>query len=81
MALRQFRSFIRDHQSPLSTQADRRNLKEATDVVDITDVATIIIGSDLSAVERQSLTDSFTNDVKKMTNDGRSIMAMAVAFE
>jgi hypothetical protein len=81
MALRKFRSFIGDHQRPLSLHADRSNLKEATDVVDITDASTAIIGSDLLTSERQSLTDSFINDVTRMTKDGRSILAIAVAFE
>jgi hypothetical protein len=80
MALRKFRSFIQDRKRPLSTCAERTNLKEETNYADITDAATVIIGSELSVIERQSLSDSFINGVKKMTDDGTSILAMVVAF-
>jgi hypothetical protein len=80
MALRTFRSFIRDGQRPVSTRAGRSNLKEQTDDADITDAAMAIIGSELSASKRQSLSDSFIRDITKMTNDGRSIMAIVVAL-
>jgi hypothetical protein len=47
----------------------------------ITDAATVIIGSELSASERKLLMNSFGNDLKKMSEGGGTIMAMAVALE
>jgi hypothetical protein len=81
MALRNFKSFIRDRQRPVSTRAVASNLKEETDDAEITDAASVIIGSELLAIERKSLSDSFVNDIKKITDDGRSIIAIAVALE
>jgi hypothetical protein len=48
---------------------------------DITDAASVTIGSDLPMEERNSLRDSFVNYIKKMCLEGHSVMAIAVAFE
>jgi hypothetical protein len=81
MALRKFKSFIRDRQNPVSGRAEQNVLMEETDDTDITDAATVFIGSELSVSERKSLSYDFVNDVKEMCNGGRSIMAIAVALK
>ena len=55
--------------------------KEEADVPDITDVATVIIGSELSANERKPLTDDLLTEIRKMGERGDTIIAMAVALE
>ena len=58
MTLRKFREFIRDRQRPFSRRLEPNVLEEETDDhEDITDVATVIIGSELSVSERKRLTD------------------------
>jgi hypothetical protein len=47
---------------------------------DITDAASIRIGSDLPMEERNALRDDFVNYIKEMCMEGRSVMAIAVAF-
>jgi hypothetical protein len=81
MALRKFNSFIRDRQRQVSGRAEGNNLKEEMDDTDITDAATVIIGSELSVTERKSLSDSFVSDIKKMSDGGHSVMAIAVALK
>ena len=61
MALRKFREFIRDRQRPVSRRLEPNVLEEETDDQDITDAATVIIGSELSVSERQSLRDDLIN--------------------
>ena len=56
-------------------------LKEETDDQDITDAATVIIGSELSASERKRLTDDLLTDIRKMSERGDTIIATAVALE
>jgi hypothetical protein len=81
MALRKFREFIRDRQRPVSRRLELNVLEEETDDQDITDAATVIIGSELSASERKSLRDGLVNDIGKMSESGRTIIAIAVALE
>jgi hypothetical protein len=81
MALRKFREFIRDRQKLVSGQVGRNVLKEETDDQDITDAATAIIASELSASERKRLTDDLLIDIRKMSERGDTIIAIAVALE
>jgi hypothetical protein len=66
---------------PASRGSELSVLEEETYDSEITDAATVIIGSELSASERKLLADCFVNDVKKMSKGGGTIMAMAVALE
>jgi hypothetical protein len=81
MTLRKFREFIQDCQRPVSRQLELNVLKEETDNSEITDAATVIIGSELSVSEWLSLRDGFVNDIRKMIEGGGTIIAMAVALE
>jgi hypothetical protein len=81
MSLRKFREFIQDGHRPASRRSELSVLGEETHDSEITDAATVIIGSELSASERMSLRNSFVNDAKKMSEGGGTIMAMAVALE
>jgi hypothetical protein len=79
--LRKFREFIQDGHRPASRGSELNVWEDKTLDSEITDAATIIIGSELSASERKLLADSFVNDVKKMSESGGTIMAMAVVLE
>jgi hypothetical protein len=81
MALRKFREFIRDRQRPVSRRLELNVLEEETDDQDITDAATVIIGSELSVSERKRLTDDLLTDIRKMSERGDTIIATAVALE
>jgi hypothetical protein len=81
MSLRKFREFIQDGHRPASRGSKRAALEEQTHDSDITDAATVIIGSELSASERKSLRDSFVNDIKKMSEGGGTIIATAGVLE
>jgi hypothetical protein len=81
MALQKFKSFIRNRQGNISTQAEESKPKQVTNEADITDAVVTIVGSELSVSERQLLWDSFINGIQKMTDGGHSIMAIAVALE
>jgi hypothetical protein len=81
MALRKFKKFIQDHERLVSRQLELNVLGEETDNSEIADVATVIIGSQLSASERRSLSDDFVNGIEKMSERGSTIMAIAVALE
>ena len=63
MALRKFRSFIQDRLKGASMQSQGTILKQDADDADITDAAAVIVGDELSVLERQSLTDRvYEND-------------------
>ena len=81
MALRKFKTFIQLHEKPVSRRFGSNVLEEETDESGIADAATVIIGSELSAVERRSLSDSFVDGIRRMSERGRTIMAIAVALE
>ena len=81
MALRKFREFVRDRQRPVSRRLEPNVLEEETDDQDITDAATVIIGSELSVSERKRLTDDLLVDIRKMSERGDKIIAIAVALE
>jgi hypothetical protein len=81
MALRKFKKFIQDHKKPVSRQLELNVLEEETEDRDIADAATVIIGSELSASERKRLTDDLLIDIRKMSERGDTIMAIAVALE
>ena len=78
MSLRKFREFIQDRHRAASRGSE---LEEETYDAEVTDAATVIIGSELSASERKSLMNGFASDLKKMSESGGTIMAMAVALE
>jgi hypothetical protein len=80
MSLRKFREFIRDSQRPASKGSQLNVVEEETHDSEISDAATVIIGSELSASERTSLRDSFVNDIKKMSEDGGTIIATVVVL-
>jgi hypothetical protein len=81
-ALRKFRSFIRVRQRRLvSGRLEQNILKEDVDDTPITDAATVFIGSELCLSKRKALCEGFVNDIEEMCESGRSIMAIAVAFE
>ena len=81
MALRKFREFILDRQRTVSRGLEPNVLEEETDDQDITDAATVIIGSDLSTDERQLLRDGLINDIRKMSESGGTIITTVVALE
>ena len=81
MALRKFREFILDRQRTVSRRLEPNVLEEETDDQDITDAATVIIGSDLSTDERQLLRDGLIDDIRKMSESGGTIIATVVALE
>jgi hypothetical protein len=81
MSLRKFREFIQDGHRPASRGSELSVWEEETLDSEITDAATVIIGSELSASERKLLADSFVKDILKMSEGGGTIMAMAVALE
>ena len=56
-------------------------MEEETDDQDITDAATVIIGSSLSVSERERLTDDLLIDIRKMSKRGDTIIAIAVALK
>jgi hypothetical protein len=63
-------------------RASPNKMNEAIEAydTDITDAASIRIGSDLPMEERNALRDDFVNYIKEMCMEGRSVMAIAVAF-
>jgi hypothetical protein len=81
MALRKFKTFIEDHEKPVSRQLELNVLEEDADGSEIGDAATVIIGSELSASERRSLSDDFVDGIEKMSERGSTIIAIAVALE
>ena len=81
MTLRKFRGFIQDCQRPVSRQLELNVLKEETDNSEITDAATVIIGSGLSVSERKRLTDDLLIGIRKMSERGDTIIATVVALE
>jgi hypothetical protein len=81
MALRKLREFIRDRQRPASRRLEANVLEEETDDQDITDAATVIIGSELAVSERQSLRDGLINYITKMSERGDTIIATVVSLE
>ena len=81
MALRKFKKFIQDRERPVSRQLELNVFEEEMDNSEIADVATVIIGSDLSASERRSLGDDFINGIEKMSERGSTIIAIVVALE
>jgi hypothetical protein len=56
-------------------------LEEEMDDRDIADAATVIIPSELSVSERKRLTDDLLIDIRKMSERGDTIIAIAVALE
>jgi hypothetical protein len=81
MALRKFREFVRDYQTPVSRRLEPNVLKEEAVDQDITDAATVIIGSELSLNERKRLTDDLLIDIRKMSESGGTIIATVVALK
>ena len=81
MALRSFKKFMQDHKKPVLRQLELNVFGEETDDSEIADTATVIIGSELSASERRSLSDEFVDGIEKMSERGSTIIAIAVALE
>jgi hypothetical protein len=81
MTLRKFREFVRDCERPVSRRLEPSVLEEETDDQDITDAATVIIGSELPVSERNRLTDDLLIGIRKMSERGDTIIAIAVALE
>ena len=81
MTLRKFKKFIQDHEMPVSRRFGSNVLEEETDDSGIADAATVIIGSELSADERRSLSDNFVDGIRRMSVRGGTIMGIAVALE
>jgi hypothetical protein len=81
MSLRKFREFIQDGHRPASRGSEPNVLEDEAHASDITDAATVIIGSELLASERKSLTHSLVNDVKKMSEGGGTIIVTVVVLE
>ena len=81
MTVRKFREFVRDRQRPVSRRLEPNVLEEEMDDRDITDAATVIIPSELSASKRKRLTDDLLIGIRKMSERGDTIIAIAVASE
>ena len=81
MALRKFREFVRDGHMRISKRWEPNVLEEEVDDKDITDATTVIIGSELSVSERRRLTDDLLTHIRKMSERGDTIIAIAVASE
>jgi hypothetical protein len=81
MALRKLRDIVPDGQRPGSRRLEPNVSEEETVEQDITDAATVIIGSELSVSERKQLTDDLLVGIRKMSKRGDTIIAIAVAFE
>jgi hypothetical protein len=78
MALRKFKQFMQDYEA---RQLKSTVLGEEADGSDIADASTVIIGSELSLSERNSLCDAFINSIRRMNERGGTIMAIAVELE
>ena len=81
MTLRKFKTFIQHQEKAVSGRLGLNVLEEETYDSDIADATTVIIGSELSMSEREALSDSFINGIRKMRERGGTIMAIAVALE
>ena len=82
--LKPFRQFLPE--SFCGTQQGRGSPNKVNEAIeaydtDITDAASVMIGSALPVGERNSLRDDFVNYIEEMCESGRSITAIAVAFE
>ena len=81
MALRKLRDIVPDGQRPVSRRLERNVLEEETVEQDITDAATVVIGSESSLSERKRLTDNLVIGIRKMSERGDTIIATVVALE
>jgi hypothetical protein len=81
MALRKLRDIVPDGQRPVSRRLEPNVLEDDTVDQDITDAATVVIGSDLSLSKRKRLTDNLLIDIRKMSESGGTIVATVVALE
>jgi hypothetical protein len=81
MAPRKLRDIVPDGQRPVSRRLALNVLEDDTDDQDITDAATVIIGSELAISARQRLTDNLLIDIRKMSESGGTIIATVVALE
>ena len=80
MALQKFKEFIRDRQRPVSRRLEMKVIEEQTDDQYITDAATVIIGSELSASETEASDGQSSNWIRKMSERGNTIIATAVGI-
>ena len=81
MTLKKFKHFIEDRRKPIFEGPELMASEADTDASELADAATIIIGCELSASERRSLTDDFIDGVEQMRERGSTIIAIAVALE
>jgi hypothetical protein len=81
MALRRFKQFIQDYEKSVPRRLGLNVLGEETDEPEIADAATVIIGSELSTSERETLSESFVDGIRRMSERGGTIMAIVVALE
>jgi hypothetical protein len=81
MATRKLRDIVPDGQRPVSRRLDPNVLEDDTDDQDITDAATVVIGSELALSKRKRLTNNLLIDIRKMSESGGTIVATVVALE
>ena len=81
MALRKLRDIVPDGQRPVSRRLEPNVSGEETYDQDITDAATVVIGSELSLSKRKRLTDNLLIGIRKMSESGGTIVATVVALE
>jgi hypothetical protein len=81
MALRKLRDIVPDGQRPVSRRLEPDVLEDDTDDQDITDAATVVIGSELPLSKRKRLTDNLLIGIRKMSESGGTIVATVVALE
>jgi hypothetical protein len=81
MAPRKLRDIVPDGQRPVSRRLEPNVLEYDIVDQDITDAATVVIGSELSVNARKRLTDDLLIGIRKMSEDGGTIVATVVALE
>jgi hypothetical protein len=81
MALRKLRDIVLDGQRAGSRRLEANVLEDDTVDQDITDAATVIIGSELSLSKRKRLTDDLLISIRKMSESGGTIVATVVALQ
>ena len=81
MALRKLRDIVPDGQRPVSRRLEPHVLGEEPFDQDITDAATVVIGSDLPLSKRKRLTDNLLIDIRKMSESGGTIVATVLALK
>ena len=81
MALRKLRDIVPDGLRPVSRRLELNVSGEETYDQDITDAATVVIGSELALSKRKRLTDNLLIGIRQMSESGGTIIATVVALE